>query len=338
MADGAGFTIHNTEPPELIELDMGVLRLHRRRPPPLPLDVFGPGWRQFIETTADAAACPPDFVAAPLLATASALIGNARWAQGVPGWVEPPHLWCAAIGESGTGKSPGADCLLRDVLPELEERMMADFPEKLREWEAATEREKASREAWEKDVRKAQNQGVAPPLPPSDRAPSEPQAPRLRQNDITIEKVAALLAGAAPKGLLFVRDELAGWFAGMTTYNQAGRAFWIEAYGGRPYRVGAAKASGADLGSAPCRGRVRRDAARATEAVSRPAVLAQSVEPPCDGYGLITCCPGCGSGRVWRLSILSGGPGPWCCSTWASPPAHAWLDGCALPTKLRTEL
>ena len=59
----------------------------------------------------------------------------------------------------------------------------------------------------------------------------------MRQNDVTIEKVAHLLAATAPKGLLIVRDELAGWIAGMNAYNDAGRAFWIEAYGGRPYRV-----------------------------------------------------------------------------------------------------
>jgi hypothetical protein len=30
---------------------------------------------------------------------------------------------------------------------------------------------------------------------------------------------------------------LAGWVLGMTAYNDAGREFWIESYGGRPYRV-----------------------------------------------------------------------------------------------------
>src|SRR5881394_2671257 len=97
------------------EPDMRVLRLHRRPAPPLPLDVFGPAWRRWIERTAEAAACPPDNVAGPLLASASALIGNARWAQETPGWAEPPHLWVAVVGDSGTGKSPGADSLMRDV-------------------------------------------------------------------------------------------------------------------------------------------------------------------------------------------------------------------------------
>jgi hypothetical protein len=54
---------------------------------------------------------------------------------------------------------------------------------------------------------------------------------------VTIERVASLLATTALKGLLIVRDELAGWICGMNAYNDSGRAFWIEAFGGRQYRV-----------------------------------------------------------------------------------------------------
>ena len=100
--------------------DMAVLRLHRRPPPALPLAVFGDEWGRWIADAAEAAACPPDYVAVPLLASVSAVIGHARWAQATPGWSEPPHLWMADVGDSGVGKSPGADCLLRDVLPEIE--------------------------------------------------------------------------------------------------------------------------------------------------------------------------------------------------------------------------
>lgn len=74
------------------EPDMEVLRLHRRSPPALPLDVFGPFWSSWIRAAAEAAACPADYVAAPLLASTSVLIGHARWAQATPGWDEPPHL------------------------------------------------------------------------------------------------------------------------------------------------------------------------------------------------------------------------------------------------------
>jgi hypothetical protein len=219
------------------EPDMGVLRLHRRPPPRLPIEVFGPEWGAWITTAADAAACPPDYVAAPLLASVSALIGHSRWAQATPGWTEPPHLWIGAVGDSGNGKSPGADCLMRDVLPEIEKKMVADFPDRLREWRASVEFAKAAEEKWEKDVREAQKRGAPAPLPPVAMAEPEPQSPRLRQNDVTIERVASLLATAAPKGLLIIRDELAGWIDSMSAYNPAGREFWVEAYGGRPYRV-----------------------------------------------------------------------------------------------------
>ena len=217
--------------------DMAVLRLHRRPAPRLPLAVFGPEWQSWIVGAAEAAACPPDYVLAALLASTSALIGHARWAQAAPGWSEPPHLWLGAVGDSGTGKSPGADCLMRDVLPDLERRMLADFPDRHREWLASVEFGKAAEERWKSDVREAQKRGAPAPLPPVAASLAEPQAPRLRQTDVTIERVATLLAAAAPKGLLVVRDELAGWIDGMNAYNDAGRAFWVEAYGGRPYRV-----------------------------------------------------------------------------------------------------
>jgi hypothetical protein len=226
-------TIHPTWP----EPDFAVLWQDRRPPPKLPIAVFGPAWADWIATAAETAACPPDYVAAPLLATVSALIGHARWAEATPGWAEPPHLWLGVVGDSGNGKSPGADCLMRDVLPEIERRMLADFPDRLRDWGVDLELGKTARQRWRRELRDAEQRGDLLPSVPLMISCPQPQAPSLRQHDVTIEKVAELLAHAAPKGLLIVRDELAGWIAGMNAYNGGGRAFWIEAYGGRPYRV-----------------------------------------------------------------------------------------------------
>src|SRR5262249_26249325 len=139
--------------------DMDVLRLHRRPSPRLPIEVFGPAWGPWIVAAAEAAACRPDYVAAPLFASASALIGHARWAQASPGWAEPPHIWVGAVGDSGDGKSPGADCLMREVLPEIERRMAVDFPSQLREWRAVVEFEKAAEHRWQEEVREAQRRG-----------------------------------------------------------------------------------------------------------------------------------------------------------------------------------
>src|SRR5206468_394291 len=78
---------------------LSILRLHRRQAVPLPLDAFGPFWQDWICRAAEGAACPADYVALPLLAAASALIGNARWPMAWAGWAEPPVLWCASVGD-----------------------------------------------------------------------------------------------------------------------------------------------------------------------------------------------------------------------------------------------
>ncbi len=217
--------------------DMSVLRLGRRAPPAFPIDVFGQIWAQWIADAAQAAAAPVDYVAVPLLASASVVIGNARWAQAGPGWREPPHLWVGMVGDSGSSKSPGADCLLRDVLPELEQRMAEGFDAKLAQWKVDADIHKSADEQWQNDAKEAARLGNPYPDRPDNDLPPKPERPRLFLSDVTMERVAAILASAAPRGLLMVRDELAGWLKGMTSYNEAGRAFWIEAYGGRPYRV-----------------------------------------------------------------------------------------------------
>ena len=132
---------------------------------------------------------PPDYVVVPLLASASALIGHARWAQATPGWSSRRTYGSLTSATAANGKSPGADCLLRDVLPEIERRMFADFPDRLQEWRIGAELAKAAKETWQGEVRTAQKQNKAPPSPPPEPGP-EPQAPRLRQNDVTIERVA----------------------------------------------------------------------------------------------------------------------------------------------------
>ena len=241
MSDARAYRVDDAPPNPENEWetpDLAIMRLGRRAPPALPLDVFGPAWAAWIKSTAEASACPPDYVATCLLASTSALIGHARWVQATPGWREPPHLWLANIGDSGVGKSGGADALNRDILPVLEARMLGDFPERLAQWQAAAAADAARVEAWEKDVKKATQTGAAPPMPPkAEAAPHAPEPPRLRQTDITIERAGLILAEAAPKGVVVMRDEISGWLLSLNQYNDSGRAFWIEAYGGRPYRI-----------------------------------------------------------------------------------------------------
>jgi hypothetical protein len=218
---------------------MTVLR-SRRSPPTFPLQVFRDFWGEWLHDVANASAVPVDYVAMPLLTSVSALIGHACWAKATDGWAEPPHLWGSVVGDSGTGKSPAADCLFRDVLPVIERRMIGDFPDRLAEWQASSENDKIIKKKWEKDcyaALKANPNQPLPPMPQPTVSEFPPDKPRLMQHDVTIEQLAAILATAAPKGVLYVRDEISGWLMGMGAYNPADRSFWLESYGGRAYRV-----------------------------------------------------------------------------------------------------
>jgi hypothetical protein len=218
--------------------DLSAARQNRRAPPALPLEVFGPFWSEWLTAAAEAASCPVDYVVGPFLAAAAMLIGNARWVSPWSGWKEPPPLWVAAVGDPSSGKSPGADPVL-DILSTIEAELAAGFEAIHREW--ATERESArcARDAWEKDVKTAAKKGTPPPImPPSADEPVEPVRARIRISDATPEALGRLVA-AHEKGLLFFRDELAGWFGSFDKYGGSGsdRAFWLEAYGGRRFTI-----------------------------------------------------------------------------------------------------
>lgn len=44
-------------------------------------------------------------------------------------------------------------------------------------------------------------------------------------------------------------------------------------------------------------------------------------------------CPGCGGWIYWRLSVLSGGPGPWHCERCIPPDPADWIDGSAVSVR-----
>lgn len=236
MPDAAGFTIRAAEaaPPP----NMAVLRMNRRAAPPLPLDLMGPFWGQWLSDAADGAGAPADYVLVTLLSAASATIGNARHVSPWPSWCEPPVLWCAAVGDPALGKSPAARPVIR-ILNAIEEEQGAGFKDIRRAWETAKEGAAACKGRWQKDVQEAAKLGnPAPMMPTSAIEPPEPQRPRIRANDATLEKMGLMLAGL-PKGLLYHRDELAGWIGNFDRYSGGGgdRQFWLEANGGQSFTI-----------------------------------------------------------------------------------------------------
>lgn len=247
MADGtipgAGYTMVEAKqgkaPVPWPAPDMTLATARAAPAPTLPLgDVFPGGWAEWVPEAAEAAGAPPDYVGCALLAVAGGLIGNARWAQPWGEWREPPALNTALIGRPSSNKSPGLDALV-GPLAELEEAENADHAERRREWHTLAAAAALRREAWQRDVKEAVKQGHAPPRMPAEaEEPAAPQRRRLMSTDPTVEK-AARLSAANPRGLVLVRDELAGWVAGMDRYGAGAggsdRAFWLQAYGGRPW-------------------------------------------------------------------------------------------------------
>jgi hypothetical protein len=208
-----------------VEIDITILRLNRRPPPPLPLAVFGASWWDWIGGAAKAACCPPDYIAAPLLASASALIVNARWARAWPGWDEPPHLMARRGGRQRRWQDARHARPVRACAARIGATNGRGFPGPACRVEASRRSRQATRKPGRKKSQKLKAKRSMPPRPDGADVDPQPQEPRLKLHDVTIEKVGSVLNDTcAPKGLLMVRDELAGWLLGMNTYNDSARA------------------------------------------------------------------------------------------------------------------
>ncbi|HWX50542.1 MAG TPA: DUF3987 domain-containing protein [Roseomonas sp.] len=245
MADG--FTTYTTaeappddSTPPLRPPSLAILTRSTILAPAFPLQTLGPFWGHWCATAAEGANAPPDYVTLPLLVAASALIGNARWAQAWPGWAEPPILWGGSVGNPSSGKSPGAAPVMRDVLGRVEMHMARDYPAEMERWETRASVAKAALKQWEKDVARAIKAGDQPMPDKPDAAtmPPKPSRPRASVSDATQEALAGVLHHQ-PKGVLHVRDELSGWLLNLGRYANGGtdRPFWLEAWNGGRHRV-----------------------------------------------------------------------------------------------------
>lgn len=223
--------------------DMGIVRGYKPKPPAFPVAIFGEFWAEFIRLSAEAKSCPPDYVAAGLMVSASALIGNSCWVSPWEGWSEPPILWPCAVGLPSSGKTPGLSVGM-DLLRDLEAEINEDFADRKLDYETNKELAKARRDKWKSDVAEANENGGTPPDMPEDALePEKPLRKRLMVTDATVEIMAPIVA-SNPKGIACFRDELSGWLASMGQYksNSGGdRAFWLEAYNGKSFVVDRAK-------------------------------------------------------------------------------------------------
>lgn len=217
-----------------LPLDLALLADGCAPAPRLQLDLFG-SWGNWVATAAKAANAPADYVAGSLLSATAACIGNTRRALAGPDWREPCVLWFGLIGDPSCGKSPAMEAVLRAVR-RIETEEAESFKPQLQDYEARVARVQVDLEIWKAEAQRSRKNGND--LPPKPGLEAPPVPPRIICQDSTVEALGQILQGN-PRGLLMVRDELAGWMAGMTRYDRSGasRAFFIEAYGARSFTI-----------------------------------------------------------------------------------------------------
>lgn len=223
--------LHSWEAP-----DWSILDDRRGALPEFPLECLGKAFTT-LRRAASGAGVTDAHVAVPLLGIASGLIGVARRVQASRSWLEPHSMWCATVGFSGTGKTPGLEVTKR-ALSEIERDKREDVSALRRAHESKVEKARAKREAWKKAVKDATESGKSAPNMPDDAEdPGKFISPKLYVSDGTIERLGELL-NARPQGITRILDELAGMFANMKRYNGGqDNEFWLEAWGGNAYSV-----------------------------------------------------------------------------------------------------
>jgi hypothetical protein len=75
--------------------DMRLIKDDRLPVPAFDWEALPPAYKDLIKHMADDCGAPPDYIAAALIGTASAVLGNVRRVSPWEGWVEQPHLWFA---------------------------------------------------------------------------------------------------------------------------------------------------------------------------------------------------------------------------------------------------
>ena len=150
-------------------------------------------------------------------------IGNSRQIILKRGWVEPAVLWGVLVGDSGTLKSPSIDMAVKYVR---------------KRQAASVEFYRRAIEQYERDVAKSKHGGQKK----GDlrrRSSSEPICERFACSDVTVEGLAVLLADTW-RGLLLIRDELAGWVGSFDQYKSghgSDTAHWLTIHGARDLLV-----------------------------------------------------------------------------------------------------
>ena len=185
------------EPGETVEDGHHVERELTSYIPP-PLDLLPRELQDYVNAAAESLNVDVSFILLPLLGALGAAVGNARSIRLKRGFIQPPIIWTAIIGRSGSRKSPALDAGTFAIMERERELMQQNkqaleiYNNALAEWEAKLKKER----------------GV------------KPEAQSLLtclMDDMTLEALADAIQ-ENPHGVIVKKDELSHWFTAFDQY------------------------------------------------------------------------------------------------------------------------
>ena len=192
----------------------------------------------YVYDVADRQQSPADFVAVSCLCGLAAVVGNGVRVSPKQhdDWLIVPNLWGAIIGRPSAMKSPAMQSALAPIFAIQddmrkkwqESQKQASIDDILKALDEKDKKKKAA-QAFKGGDREAARALLADSVVDDD---DKIPCPRLVVNDATVEKLGELL-NENQRGLLLIRDELAGFLVKMEGDDyQSDRAFYLEAFNG----------------------------------------------------------------------------------------------------------
>lgn len=196
-------------------------------------DSIGP----WINDVSERMACPPDFVAVPMLVGLASLAARhlAIRPQRQTDWEERANMWGLIVGRPGLMKSPAQSAAL---LPLRAMEVMAGevYRDAVKDHEHALKVAKIRQRARETKAAKELSKNPEAAFKIETAAEIEPpRHERFVVNNLTYESAGVILA-ANPGGILLERDEIASLLRNLAQEEQAeARGFYLQSWSGGPY-------------------------------------------------------------------------------------------------------
>ncbi|CAK01436.1 YfjI family protein [Bartonella tribocorum] len=196
----------------------------------------------YVYDVADSQQAPMDFIAISALCALAAVIGNGvRVApKQHANWKIVPNLWGVIVGETSTMKTGSMDAAL-EPLYEFQDEWHQEWVKKKKQQETKEILSELDKREKKKQAYKAlkdhdEEQALALLSQTLEHKESEEDDSSIKRrlivNDVTVEKLGELLK-ENPRGLLLVRDELAGFLSNLERKEyQSDRSFYLTAFNG----------------------------------------------------------------------------------------------------------